>query len=259
MISKCLSTSERYASLEQYAGTLAEFCQALFPLLVAHSDDWGCQQGDAFTIKHLVHPASPRTMEDFHAALTALHNVGLVTWYESDGKWFVYIRGHFTHQDLKGHDKDGRKRQIPEPPENPSEIQTLAQIPPNSPKLPLREGKGREVKGSKEKGSYLSSADADYERFRAAYPASRRVGGAKARTAFRVAERGVLLDTMLASLEQQKRSEQWQTPSLIPLMTTWLNQERWTQQLPEPTLLTSGNPKTAGNLSALQRFVERAQ
>ena len=81
----------------------------------------------------------------------------------------------------------------------------------------------------------LSSADADYITFRDAYPEGRRVGGEKAKSAFRKALNGkVSLDDLLAAVAQHRRSEQWQNPALIPLMTTWLNQERWRQVLPEP-------------------------
>ena len=81
----------------------------------------------------------------------------------------------------------------------------------------------------------LSSADADFERFRDAYPVSRRVGGKAGKSAFKTAthgKNGTHFAVMLEALEQQKHSEQWQTPKLIPLMTTWLNQERWLQSLP---------------------------
>ena len=84
----------------------------------------------------------------------------------------------------------------------------------------------------------LTSADADFEAFRASYPASRRVGGKAAQRAFQQVftrqDRSKVLPVMLAALAQHKRSEQWQEPKLIPLMTTWLNQERWLQTLPEP-------------------------
>jgi len=90
----------------------------------------------------------------------------------------------------------------------------------------------------------LTSADADFEAFRQAYPASRRVGGKAAKTAWANAmcvnparhplSRAGRIAEIMPALEQHKRSEQWQTPKLIPLMTTWLNQERWLQVLPEP-------------------------
>ena len=105
---------------------------------------------------------------------------------------------------------------------------------------------------------HLSSADADFERFRQAYPASRRVGGKTGKNAFKTAthgKNGNHLALMLDALEQQKRSEQWQTPKLIPLMTTWLNQERWNQVLPEANILGAG--KTANNLNVTRRFIER--
>ncbi len=139
MISKSLSTSEKRAALHQHAGKLAEFCQSLYPLLIAHADDWGCQAGDPFTVKHLVDPTSPRRVTDFEAALMALHNVGLITWYQDGERWVVHIRCWFDHQQLKGHDKDGRKRTFSEPPENPKLFEKVAQICPKSPKTALRE------------------------------------------------------------------------------------------------------------------------
>lgn len=162
MISKSLSTSERRAALHREAGKLAEFCQSLYPLLVAHADDWGCQQGDVFTVKHLVDPTSPRRLEDFERGLVALHNVGLITWYQSggDGRWVIYIRGWFDHQQLRGHDKDGRKRTFSEPPENPRLFVKNAPSRPNAPKHALTELKGTELKGTE---PIRSGADAPAE------------------------------------------------------------------------------------------------
>jgi len=147
MISKSLSTSERFASLHPVAGKLAEFCQSLYPLLVAHADDWGCLPGDVFTVKHLVNPTSPRKLSEFESALRALHNVKLIAWYqvpededgEHAGRWVIHIRGFAAHQTLKGHDKDGRKRNYPAPPENISDFDKVAQKRPESPKVALRE------------------------------------------------------------------------------------------------------------------------
>jgi hypothetical protein len=245
MISKCLSTSERYASLEQHAGKLAEFCQALFPLLVAHADDHGRQAGDEFTIKHLVHPTSKRKLQDFTTALRALHDSGLVSWYQVKDAKFLQIEHFDEHQTGLHHRRE-------------SKIPALPGDSGNAVEVPLNrtETKRNETKRTEE---VLSSADADYEAFRTAYPASRRVGGKAGKRAFAVAIRGQPpghIAAMLSALEQHKRSEQWQIPRLIPLMTTWLSQERWTQVLPEPSGF-GGNPKTAGNVAALQRFAEK--
>lgn len=86
------------------------------------------------------------------------------------------------------------------------------------------------------RGGRAFPLEAEFKQFTSVYPVSRRVGGKTGRSAFAAAMQGkdgADLDAMLAALEQQKRSEQWQTPKLIPLMTTWLNQERWVQVLPE--------------------------
>jgi|SRR5262245_17727180 len=81
LISKSLSTSEKRAALHARAPDLAEFAQALYPLLVVHADDLGRFDGDAFSVKHQVDPTSPRTLADFDAALDALDDVGLITRY----------------------------------------------------------------------------------------------------------------------------------------------------------------------------------
>lgn len=101
-----------------------------------------------------------------------------------------------------------------------------------------------------------------FEEFRNAYPASRRVGGKDGRRAFDGALKGRDLSShmavMLAALEQHKRSEQWQNPKYIPLLTTWLNGERWMVSLP-PMSPMGQSVKTAGNQSALEQFVARRQ
>lgn len=98
MISKSLSCSQRFASLHSLVPELAEFAQSLYPLLVSHADDWGRQAGDLFTVKHLVHPGSPRSSEDFDRALKALDQVGLIAWYEREGRQVIQITAFDEHQ-----------------------------------------------------------------------------------------------------------------------------------------------------------------
>jgi hypothetical protein len=84
---------------------MADFCRALFPLLVAHADDHGRLPGDELTVKLQVDPISPRKIDDFTTALHALHEVGLITWYEVGDRKVIEIVQFSAHQDLKGHDK----------------------------------------------------------------------------------------------------------------------------------------------------------
>lgn len=98
MVSKCLSTSRKFASLAEVGGRLGEFCQLLYPLLLAHADDFGRLEGDAFTVKHLCHPTSKRAVSEFDTALNALAKVKLLTRYDVDGLTILEISDFETHQ-----------------------------------------------------------------------------------------------------------------------------------------------------------------
>jgi hypothetical protein len=125
MISKSLSTSERRAALHEVAPAgLAEFCQQLYPLLVAHSDDFGRLQGDAFTVKHAIDPTSPRLQPEFEIGLTALHTVKLIQWY--CGRKYIQIQNFDEHQ--QGLHKRTRSA-FPEPPEPVADSGKYPDIP----------------------------------------------------------------------------------------------------------------------------------
>jgi hypothetical protein len=89
MVSKSLSTSKKRGALiakhgapcPTCGGSLAEFAQGLYMLLLAHADDYGRQDGDPFTVKLVVEPLSSRSEGDFIRALQALDEVQLVQWY----------------------------------------------------------------------------------------------------------------------------------------------------------------------------------
>lgn len=141
MISNSLSTSERWAALYGEAGKLAEFCQVLFVLLVSHADDHGRLKGSPFTVKHLVLPTSPRSLESVERALIHLHRVKLIHWYEHENDKYIQINHFGDHQTLKGH--DSRPSKYPDPPK-------VAQSCPEVPKPALREEKRTEEKGREE-------------------------------------------------------------------------------------------------------------
>ena len=216
MISKSLSTSERYASLATVAGRrLAEFCQALYPLLVSHADDFGRQQGDVFTVKHAVHPSSPRKLEEFTSALTALHHVGLITWYEVETRRYVQIVNFEAHQ--WGLSKRTESR-FPEPSRH---TKTSLEIPGNPGQLNRTELKRRELKGREVRTD-------QFARFWAAYP--KKVGKDAALREFHTLRPdNDLTDAMIAAIERHKALPQWQRDGgqFIPHPRTWLHQGRW--------------------------------
>jgi hypothetical protein len=81
-----------------------------------------------------------------------------------------------------------------------------------------------------------SARETDFAAFWAAYP--RRVGKDAARKAFDRRRSDVTLEAVLAALELQKASQQWQRDGgrYVPHPATWLNQGRWQDEVD-----TSGN------------------
>ena len=98
MISRSLGISQKYAALIDTENGLADFCHALFPLLVANADDFGRLQGDAFTVKHTCFPISHHSIDDFENAILAMHRVGLLTRYRIGLHTYVQIANFRKHQ-----------------------------------------------------------------------------------------------------------------------------------------------------------------
>ena len=88
-----------------------------------------------------------------------------------------------------------------------------------------RKERSKEKKEEKEKELSIK-----FDRFWQAYP--RKVCKKAAFEKFRAAmKKDVTLEQMLEALEEHKGSEQWQDPQYIPHPSTWLNQERWDDEL----------------------------
>jgi hypothetical protein len=126
MLSKSLSTSRKYGALYKLEEPLGSQCQAVYPLLVAHADDFGRLEGDPFTIKTAVVPGSNWPLSQVENIIASLAAVGLIAAYEIDGSHFVQIIDYDRHQ--SGIHKrtrsrypeapgiSGNFREIPEPP-----------------------------------------------------------------------------------------------------------------------------------------------
>jgi hypothetical protein len=150
MISKSLGSSRKYHALLAKAGRLGEFAQVLFPLIVVNTDDYGRMPGDAFTVKHLVLPTSPRPEEAFGIAMDAIADVDLVKRYAVDDVVYLQV------VDFEAHQAGLHKRTKSRLPEFPGDSGNYREVP--------LQGKGTEGKGTgkgKEPNSSTSSvADA---------------------------------------------------------------------------------------------------
>jgi hypothetical protein len=139
MISKSLSTSERYLRLPKVAGDLADFCQALYPLLVAHSDDFGRLPGEVQTVKLTVVPGSDRTHAQLEQALQALHDVNLIVRYDvasPASRKAIQIVDFDEHQ--PGLLSKRTKSKFPAPPESPASSATTYGNSGKSPEVPAQ-------------------------------------------------------------------------------------------------------------------------
>ncbi len=83
---------------------------------------------------------------------------------------------------------------------------------------------------AKSKKEETAQINARFEKFWAAYP--RHIDKAKALKAFtKINPSDELLEQMLKSINEAKKTRQWQTQQYIPYPTTWLNGSRWEDEI----------------------------
>lgn len=223
LISKSLSTSAKFAQLQVIAPKLAEFCQSLYMLLVAHADDYGRQAGDVFTIKHVVCPASPRSMRDVEAALAALHQTGMIVWYEDEGRKCVQVNDFDTHQ-------PGLSRRTKSKFTEPTDISMKFTGAPGNSLLTeqkLTEQNGTEVNRTAPRRGELVNLDG-FDAFYAAYPKRKNPQEAKKAWA-KLAPDASVQQQILAALSWQRRLPDWVKDGgqFVPFPATYLNNRRW--------------------------------
>ena len=88
--------------------------------------------------------------------------------------------------------------------------------------------------GNTYKETHISS-DVDFDTFWKAYP--KHVGKKEAKRRFLKLNKA-LLQVMLQAIDKQKQTDQWRKNNgqFVPNPATWLNQERWEDEVPEKTL-----------------------
>jgi hypothetical protein len=219
IISKSWSTSKKRATLYREAGKLAEFCLQLFPLLIAHSDDYGRLDGDAETVKLVCDPGSPRPLADFDKALRQLTAIDLVQRYEVNGTMWLQIVKFDEHQ-------PGllSKRTNPRSPAPPTDTE----LPENSGNSVPIEPNLTQPNVTEPNRTKLVLVPEGFAEFWAAYPKKKAKDDAKKAWDKRRPD-AALLQVMLESLQQQCQSPDWRKEDgrYIPFPATWLNRGQW--------------------------------
>ena len=95
--------------------------------------------------------------------------------------------------------------------------------------------------GTKKKDDSGNKTDSLFDTFWQEYP--KKVAKKEARRVFaRIHPDLELTQTMIRAVQAQSESRQWQDPKFIPNPTTWLNQERWNDEL-NPSPSDTGPPR----------------
>lgn len=224
LISKSLGSSRKYHALLTEGGKLGEFCQVIFPLIIANTDDFGRMPGDAFTVKNVVLPSSRRTEADFDRALSVMARVGLLVRYSVDGAIYLQVNKFDEHQPNLNKRTSSKFPEIPENSGNSGKFQpnpegNLTQNPeprtePRTAPAPSR------------------AEDAMFEEFWAAYPKKKSKDDAKRAWDKRRPDAS-LLRAMLDAIKAQRRSDDWTKNhgQFIPYPASWLNAAQWTDEV----------------------------
>ena len=244
LISRTLGSSRRYADLLKRAGRLGEFCQVLYPLIVANTDDFGRLEGDAFTVKHVVLPSSPRPERDFDLALEGLTQVGLIDRYEVNGGIYLQVKQFDTHQ------PNLHKRTSSKFPESPGVSENYR---PNIRESNLTQNPEPRTQKGTQNPEPRVARHAVFNRFWAAYP--KKIGKGEAEKAWgKLTGDETFLETLLAALERQQPWLLRENGKYIPNPSTWLNQRRWEDE--PPAVHPQVSSRSQANLAARERLLK---
>lgn len=207
------------------------------------ADDFGVVIGHNVWLNSHCFPYDSIVQSVFDSWIEELLGIGVIAGFEKDGSFYYVIRDWDSHQKINRPSHEKRN------PEAPKDIFTEDSLRAHG---GLTEGsltKEKEKIKEREEEIYIDQKNekcqkmqkADFETFWKQYP--RKVGRGAALRTFQRIDRA-LLEIILASLEQQKKMEQWQEPQFIPHPATWLNQERWCDEV-----IVSEKEKLFGGLS----------
>lgn len=202
---------------------LSWFSEVLFYRLMVNCDDYGRFDGRIAVVKNRLFPLKDDlTASTVKKGVQSLVNAGLVALYEYEGKPYLYLPTWNAHQNVRAKHS---KYPAPEDGEITSEFICL-QMNSNDSKCPRNPIQSNTIS---ESNSISESDTGAFARFWAAYP--KKVGKKDAQKAF--AKVKVDVQILIDAVELQKKSSQWckDGGQYIPNPATWLNQERWNDEL----------------------------
>lgn len=203
----------------------------LYTWLLSHLDANGNFYADPVMVNNLVFTRLGHTVKTVSSALDELANAGLIIRYQIDGETYLNYPDFFEKQPKLNPEREGNS-DIPN-------LTSESLINNSCVNQELLLQQSAEYKKKNKKKISISVND-NFEDFWQVYP--KKVNKKEAISAWNKAKLPPL-QTILKSIEKQKKSSQWleQDGKFIPYPSSWLNKERWNDELQSST----ASPSTA--------------
>lgn len=208
MLQNRISKSNKMASLS------SDTVRLLYTWMLSHLDVNGNFYADPVMVNNLVFTRLGHSTKTVSFCLDELAATGLIVRYQIDGEIYLNYPDFMDKQPRLNHDREG----TPDIP-NITQESLLSNAGVTQTQYKIREDKISKDKVKKE----------GFEDFWKSYP--KKVNKKEAITSFN--KISIPLDTILKAIEKQKKSDQWLKDGgqYIPYPSTWLNQERWSDEL----------------------------
>jgi len=216
MLQKRISTSSKMTQLS------SDTVRLLYTWLLAHLDVNGNFYADPVMVNNLVFTRLGHSSKTVAAAIDELANVGLIVLYQIDGETYLNYPDFFEKQPKLNPDREGNS-DIP----NITPESLLNNSGVNQ--EPLQQQKTQYKINIREYKSKIMLKEG-FEEFWSAYP--RKVNKKEAMTSWNKAKTPPL-EEVLSAIEKQRKSDQWLEDGgkYIPYPSTWLNKEKWNDEL----------------------------
>ena len=215
---------------------LSWFEEALFYRLIVNCDDYGRFDGRVPVIKNRLFPLKENlTAKQVKDGINKLASVGLVILYEYDEKPFLHLPTWNDHQSVRA-----KRSKYPAPEDGVMTHESICNQMKSDASICHRNPIQSESNPNPNPNTNARKRAEDFDIFWNAYP--RKEGKQKARAAFEKIT--VPVEDLINAIEQQKMSAQWakEGGQFIPHPATWLNGQRWLDQMAPATSARKGVP-----------------
>lgn len=207
---------------------LSWFEEVFFYRLMVNVDDYGRLDARPAILKARMFPLKTNVSEKTIAeTLSKLESAGLLQTYSVNEKPFLALITWAEHQTIRN-----LKSKYPSPDDADS---TAIEINCNQLQADASKCPRNPIQSESNPIQFKSKSNPiAFDRFWTVYP--KKTAKAVAQKAFdKIAPDDALLDTMIKSVESFKKTQQWlkDDGQYIPNPTTWLNQRRWEDELPQ--------------------------